>query len=65
MEVAGGNGIKAVYDLQSYWTSMAAILASLFSLKGSPCINKIVLCVMCYVLCYVMLCYVMLCYVML
>jgi hypothetical protein len=25
------NGIKTVYDLQSYWTSMAAILASLFS----------------------------------
>ena len=23
------NGIKTVYDLQSYWTSMAAILVSL------------------------------------
>jgi hypothetical protein len=32
MELAGENGIKTVYDLQSYWTSMAAILASLFSL---------------------------------
>ena len=29
--VAGGSGIKTVYDLQSYWTSMAAILVSLFS----------------------------------
>jgi hypothetical protein len=29
MELAGENGIKTVYDLQSYWTSMAAILASL------------------------------------
>ena len=25
------NGVKAVYNLQNYWTSMAAILASLFS----------------------------------
>jgi hypothetical protein len=33
LELAGGNGIKTVYDLQSYWTSMAAILASLFSLS--------------------------------
>ena len=32
LELAGENGIKAVYDLQSYWTSMAAILTSLFSL---------------------------------
>jgi hypothetical protein len=29
MELAGENCIKTVYDLQSYWTSMAAILASL------------------------------------
>jgi hypothetical protein len=29
MELAGENGIKTVYDLQSYWTSMAAILDSL------------------------------------
>jgi hypothetical protein len=29
--ISGGNGIKTVYDLQSYWTSMPAILASLFS----------------------------------
>jgi hypothetical protein len=32
-ELAGENGtkgLKAVYDLQSYWTSMAAILTSLF-----------------------------------
>ena len=28
MELAGENGIKTVYDLQSYWTSMAAILDS-------------------------------------
>jgi hypothetical protein len=26
MELAGENGIKTVYDLQSYWTSMTAIL---------------------------------------
>jgi hypothetical protein len=32
MDLAGESGIKTVYDLQSYWTSMAAILASLFSL---------------------------------
>ena len=25
MELAGENGIKTVYDLQSYWTSMAAL----------------------------------------
>jgi hypothetical protein len=31
MEFAGKNDIKAVYNLQSYWTSMAVILASLFS----------------------------------
>jgi hypothetical protein len=30
MELAGENCIKAVYDLQSYWALMAAILASLF-----------------------------------
>ena len=29
LELAGENGIKTVYDLQSYWTSMAAILDSL------------------------------------
>jgi hypothetical protein len=29
LELAGENGIKTVYDLQSYWTSMAAILVSL------------------------------------
>jgi hypothetical protein len=29
MELAWENGIKTVYDLQSYWTSMAAILVSL------------------------------------
>jgi hypothetical protein len=29
MELAGENGIKTAYDLQSYWTSMAAILDSL------------------------------------
>ena len=28
MELAGESGIKTVYDLQSYWTSMAAILVS-------------------------------------
>ena len=28
-ELAGESGIKTVYDLQSYWTSMAAILVSL------------------------------------
>jgi hypothetical protein len=27
--IVGKNGIKTVYDLQSYWTSMAAILAFL------------------------------------
>jgi hypothetical protein len=31
LDVVVGNGIKTVFDLQSYWTSMAAILASLFS----------------------------------
>ena len=29
LELAGENGIKTVYDLQRYWTSMAAILDSL------------------------------------
>jgi hypothetical protein len=29
LELAGENGIKTVYDHQSYWTSMAAILDSL------------------------------------
>jgi hypothetical protein len=30
--ISWGNGIKTVDDLHRYWTSMAAILASLFSL---------------------------------
>jgi hypothetical protein len=33
-EISWGNGIKTVYDLHSYWTSMAAILATLFSLTA-------------------------------
>jgi hypothetical protein len=28
-KLAGKDGIKAVYDLQSYWTSMAAIFTFL------------------------------------
>jgi hypothetical protein len=31
LHLAGENGIKTVCDLQSYWTSMAAILTSHFS----------------------------------
>jgi hypothetical protein len=34
VELAGDNGIKAVYDLQSYWASLAAILASLQTVKS-------------------------------
>jgi hypothetical protein len=32
VELAGENDSKTIYDLQRYWTSIAAILASLFSL---------------------------------